>query len=94
MSTWKEVKHLFAVLRTWRRQICVNPDVLAPVYLLQCLQGVGVHFSDVVGFCDSIKVLTNRVHVHQAVVCHLDSLEVREKPRGKKRFGCLDFTSG
>lgn len=50
------------------------------MYLLQCLQGVGVYFSDVVGFCYSIKILTNRVNIHQAVVCDLNTLEVREKP--------------
>lgn len=65
--------------------------MLAPIYLLQCVQGVCVHFCDIVGFCDSIKVLTNRVNIHQAVVCHLNALEVREKPRSKKRFGLLDF---
>lgn len=54
------------------------------MYLLQCLQGVRVNFSDVVGFCYGIKILTNRVNIHQAVVCDLNALEVREKPANKK----------
>lgn len=65
----------------------------ASVYLLQCLQGVSVHFCDVVGFCDGIKILTNGVNIHQAVVSHLHTLEVREEPRGKKRFSLLDCIS-
>lgn len=86
------MKHIFTVLENKVQFVfcfifqTVNPDVLAPIYLLQCLQGVGIHFCDVVGFCDSIKILTNRVNIHQAVVCHLNTLEVREEPRSKKRF--------
>lgn len=54
------------------------------MYLLQRLQGVDIYFGDEVGFCYSVKVLTNRVNVHQAVVCDLNTLEVREKPANKQ----------
>lgn len=50
------------------------------MYLLQCLQGVRVYFSDEVGFSYSIKILTNRIDIHQAVVRHLYTFEVWEKP--------------
>ena len=50
------------------------------MYLLQCLQSVSVHFSDVVGFCTCIVIFSNRVDIHQAVVCDLNSFEVCEKP--------------
>lgn len=53
------------------------------MYLLQCLQGVRVYFSNVVGFCYSIKILTDGVNIHQAVVCDLNTLEVREKSANK-----------
>ena len=53
------------------------------MYLLQRLQGVRVYFSDEVGFRHGVKVLTNREDVHQAVVCDLNTLEVREKPGEK-----------
>lgn len=46
------------------------------MYLLQCLQGVRVYFSDEVGFSYSIKILTNRINIHQAVVRHLYTFEV------------------
>lgn len=61
-------------------------DAFVITYLLQRLQGFGVNFSDVVGFCYGIKVLANRVDIHQAVVCDLNTLEVRKKPAigGKK----------
>lgn len=52
-------------------------------YLLQCLQGLRVHLSDVVGFRHSIKILAHRVDVHQAVVCDFNPLEVWEKPKSK-----------
>lgn len=57
------------------------------MYLLQRLQGIGVHFSDEVGFCTRIVIFSNRVDIHQAVVCDLHSLEVCEKPAniGQKR---------
>lgn len=61
------------------------------MYLLQCLQRVRVYFSDVVGFRYSIKVLADRVDVHQAVVCDLHTLEVREKP-AKQKQKRLHFT--
>lgn len=54
------------------------------MYLLQGLQGVSVHFCDVIGFRHSIVILTNGVNIHQAVVCHLNTLEVREKPTNKR----------
>ncbi len=60
-------------------------DIFEWAYLLQRLQGINVYFSDVVGFCYSIKILTDRVNVHQAVVCDLNTLEVREKPANKKK---------
>lgn len=89
MSTLKETNTLVLCSGLGQGKISVNPEVLGPVYLLQCVQGVGIHFSDIVGFCDSIKVLTNRVDIHQAVVCHLHTLEVGEKPRNRKRFGLV-----
>lgn len=61
------------------------------MYLLQCLQGVSVYFRDEVGFCYSIKVLTNRVHVHQAVVCDLNTLEVGEEPASKIKISHKDM---
>lgn len=84
--------------RKWKILLCFNMkkctvakfrikgrSVFVTVYLLQCLQGVSVYFSDVVGFCYSIKVLTDRVDIHQAVVCDLNTLEVREKPANKQK---------
>lgn len=61
-------------------------DIFALMYLLQRLQGINVYFSDVVGFCYGIEILTNRVNVHQAVVCDLNTLEVREKPANKQKY--------
>lgn len=55
------------------------------MYLLQCLQGISVYFSEVVGFCYSIKILTNRIDIHQAVVCDLNTFEVREKPANREK---------
>ncbi len=60
-------------------------DMFVWLYLLQCLQGFNVYFSDEVGFCYSVEILTNRVNVHQAVVCDLNALEVGEKPANKNR---------
>lgn len=59
------------------------------MYLLQRLQGVRVYFSEVVGFCHSVVILTDGVNVHQAVVCDLDALEVREKPAHKNVMSCF-----
>lgn len=55
-------------------------DTFVWLYLLQGLQGVRVYFCDEVGFCYGIEILTNRINIHQAVVCHFNALEVREKP--------------
>lgn len=57
------------------------------MYLLQSLQRICVDFSDVVGFCCSIIILTNRVDTHQAVVCDLNTLEVSEKPATEEKTG-------
>lgn len=61
-------------------------DTFVLMYLLQCLQSFNVHFSDEVGFCHGIEILTNRVNIHQAVVCDLNTLEVGEKPANKRRL--------
>lgn len=61
-------------------------DMFLFIYLLQRLQGISVYFSEVVGFCYSIVILTDRVNIHQAVVCHLNTLEVREKPEEKTHY--------
>ena len=53
-------------------------------HLLGRLQSVRVDFGDEVGFRHSVVVLADRVNVHQAVICHLNTLEVREKPAKQK----------
>lgn len=55
-------------------------NILALMYLLQRLQGIRVYFGDEVGFCDGVEILTDGENVHQAVVCDLNALEVREEP--------------
>ena len=59
------------------------------MYLLQRIQGLNVYFSDEVGFCYSIKILSDGVNVHQAVVCDLNTLEVREKPANDRNRCCI-----
>ena len=54
------------------------------LHLLGGLQSVRVDFSDEVGFCHCVIVLADRVNVHQAIICHLHTLEVREKPAEQK----------
>lgn len=49
-------------------------------YLFQGFQGFHIDFSDKISLCDSIKILSNRVNIHQAVVCHLNAFEIREEP--------------
>lgn len=49
-------------------------------YLFEGLQSVCIHFSDIVGLCDSIEVFADRVDIHQAVVCYLNTFEVSEEP--------------
>lgn len=53
-------------------------------YLFQGFQGVHIYFGDIISLCDSIIILPNRVNVHQAVVCHLNTFEIREEPVKKK----------
>lgn len=81
------------ICSTWAEKLCRDLFFRNNSYLLQCLQSFSVHFCDVVGFCDRIKILANWVNIHQAVVCDLDTLEVREKPANKKRLRIWAFTA-
>lgn len=49
-------------------------------YLFQGFQGVHIYFGDIISLRDSIIILSDRVDVHQAVVCHLNTFEIREEP--------------
>lgn len=62
-----------------------HSDPVLLMYLLQCLQSIWVYFSDVVCFSYGIKVLTNRIDVHQAVVCDLNTLKVGKESAHRHR---------
>jgi len=49
-------------------------------YLFQGFQGVHIYFGDIISLRDSIKILSDGVDVHQAVVCHLNTFEIWEEP--------------
>lgn len=55
-------------------------------HLLQRLQRLGVDLGDVVGLCDGVEVLADRIHVHHAVIGHFDASEVREESEGEARL--------